>query len=165
MVAERTETTARPGRSADLWLGALVAWTLFVWVGRIRNVLADPGEWDADRWVPLALSLSFLVAVGAVALTWWRRRGAVDRARSEPARSDRAYRVALWVLAGWTTLVWVLRAGDIALTSDCGAAFIAVHVVLAVVSIGLAAGAVLAERRARFALHNGPLSASHPGRS
>ena len=73
--------------------------------------------------------------------------------------------MALWVLAGWTTLVWVLRAGDIALTSDRGAAFIAVHVVLAVVSIGLAAGAVLAERRARFALHNGPLSASHPGRS
>jgi hypothetical protein len=58
----------------------------------------------------------------------------------------------------WTTVVWVVRAGDIALGRDHEVAFVVVHVVLAVVSISLgilAARAVLA----------GTTEAAHPADS
>jgi hypothetical protein len=47
-------------------------------------------------------------------------------------------RRAVLGLAGWTLGVWVVRAVDIAFLSDHGAAFVIVHVVLAVVSVALA---------------------------
>lgn len=144
-------------RAANVWLAALVGWTLFVWVGRIRNVNADPEAAGADYWGPMVLSLSFVVLVAAVGITWWlRRRTGATADRGAAGR----YRAALWSLAGWTTAVWVVRAGDIALTSDRGAAFIAVHVVLAVVSIGLSIAAVRADRKVRTFEHTPPVTAS-----
>ena len=89
---------------------ALVAWTGFVWIGRIRNALTDP------------------VVLGA----WWlvgTRRG------SGPSRP---LLVAVGAFCGWTIGVWVLRGADIAFAGDHEAAFVAVHTVLALVSIALA---------------------------
>jgi hypothetical protein len=72
----------------------------------------------------------------------------------------RALSLSVQVLAGWTTVVWVVRAADIALGGDHEAAFVAVHVVLAAVSIGLAAWAVTTDRKVRSAEHTSALTAS-----
>lgn len=138
-MADRTE-----GSGAVLVpVGVLVAWTLFVWGGRIRNVLADPGLHGADRVGPLLLSMSFVVlaAVVLVALVVDRRATA---ARRNPARGTTTLRVAVVVLALWTTAVWVVRAVAIAVRGGHPFGFVAVHVVLAVISVAVAAWAVRA---------------------
>ena len=115
-----------PGR----WLLlAFAAWTVLVWVGRIDNVLGDPDLSTGGRAARLALALSFMVLGLAVA---------VLAVRGRPL--DRRGRVLVAVAAGWTVAVWVVRGGQIAL-GDHSVGFVVVHLVLAVVSIGLALGA------------------------
>lgn len=107
------------------------AWTLFVWVGRLRNLIREPGPLaDTSRW-SLAWSIAFtvlgLALVGAVAL----------------AATGRAGRPLGWAVASLgvlTVAVWVPRAIDIAL-GDHSVGFILVHVALATVSISLAVAA------------------------
>lgn len=94
---------------------ALVAWTLLVWTTRVRNILSDDGGLP-DLLLPLALT-----ALAAFAL--------VDRRRGVPA------------LAGATVAVWAVRV-PLILVRDHSAAFVAVHLVLAVVSVSLAVWAV-----------------------
>jgi len=100
---------------------ALAAWTLLVWTTRIRNILSDGGGADA-LLVPLALTA---LAVWAV----------VDRRRGVP------------VLAAATVAVWAVRVPFL-LLRDHSAAFVAVHLVLAVVSVALAVWAVRSPSRA-----------------
>lgn len=102
---------------------ALAVWTLLVWAGRIRNAV-DAGEGAA----PVVLAVTFVVLAVAVLAT-------------------RAARSATLALASWTVAVWVVRAVDIALLSDHDTGFVVVHLVLAVVSIALAAAAVVAVSR------------------
>lgn len=108
----------------------LAGWQAFVWGTRIDNVLGDDGLDAGGKVARLALSASFL-ALAAVAVWAWRS------ARGGGAVAPAAAR---WVRVGaaWTTGVWVVRGVGIAL-GDHDAAFIAVHLVLAVVSIALAA--------------------------
>lgn len=108
----------------------LAGWQVFVWGTRIDNVLGDDGLDAGGKAARLALSASFL-ALAAVAVWAWRSAG--GGAPVAPA-------AARWVRVGaaWTTGVWVVRGVGIAL-GDHDAAFIAVHLVLAVVSIALAA--------------------------
>jgi hypothetical protein len=126
----------RPDRAVAVAL-VFAAWTLFVWTGRLRNLVAEPGDLlEASRW-SLVASVAFTglgLAVVAAALVRWSGRGA-DRLA-----------VAVAPLAALTVGVWLVRAVDIAL-GDHGAGFIAVHLVLAVVSIGLAAAASVSLRR------------------
>lgn len=111
----------RPGDPA---LAALVAWTLFVWGGRLRNLARG----DEDAPVSLGLAVAFCVlALVVVAL---RITAPVDRLR-----------VVVRVLAATTVGVWVVRGVQIA-TADHPIGFIAVHTALALVSIGLAVWAV-----------------------
>lgn len=125
-----------PGRVAFL------AWTGFVWVGRVRNALGDGTLDGADRWGPLLLACSFLLP-SAVLAVWtiaeWRGGATVGR-RSASSR-------LLLALVAWTTIVWFVRAADIAFAGDREPAFVAVHVVLAVVSITLGLLAVRGDRR------------------
>ena len=119
-------------------------WTLFVWIGRLRNLIQEPGPLaDASRW-SLAGSVLFtvlgLALLGALAVDRFRLSGALVR------RSWASW--AVLPLAALTTAVWVARGIDIAI-GDHTAAFIAVHLVLAAVSIGLAIGAVRAATAAR----------------
>lgn len=102
---------------------ALVVWTVLVWTTRLNNIWADDALTNGDKWgrTGLALSFTVLAAVAAVAL---HRRATWQG-------------MAVRVLAGWTIGVWVTRAVGIA-TGDHSAAFITVHLVLAIVSIGLA---------------------------
>ncbi len=110
-------------------LVALGLWTLFVWATRIDNVLGQDGLTTAGRAARLALALSFTVlGVGLLAVAW--------RARSRELTG--VERLVIAVTALWTIGVWVVRGIGIAVGDHAGA-FIAVHTVLAVVSIALAA--------------------------
>ena len=113
---------------------ALVAWSLFVWVGRVRNVLADDGLDAEGRNLRLALALSFVVpaAVLAIAIAVDFRRRLTS---SAPAWLAAAFAV-------WTVLVWFIRGSDIAFDGSYDIGFRLVHSVLAVVSF-IVAGWVL----------------------
>jgi hypothetical protein len=128
-------------RRTSLLLGSFYVWTLFVWVGRIRNALTDDALEGWDRNGPLLLALSFVVPALVLAVVLVRH--AAGSAARAPGRLLTQGTIAL---VAWTTAVWVVRAGDIALGRDHEAAFVVVHLVLAVVSISLgvlAARAVL----------------------
>lgn len=101
---------------------ALPIFTFVVWTTRIRNIVADDWTWP-ELIVPIGLTA---LAVAAVV----RRRP------------------WLAALAGATVAVWVVRA-PLVLVRDHGVAFKVVHVVLAVASIALAAGAWRAVRPTR----------------
>lgn len=119
-----TAVTPSPLRTARqyVWPWVLVAWTVFVWAGRIKLADAEIG--------PLLLALTFLVpAVAlAVSLVWFR--GAV------PA--------LVGALSLWTAGVWVVRDLDIVLGGDHPVGFVVVHVVLGVVSVVVAGMALRA---------------------
>lgn len=120
-----------PRRSALV----LAAWTVFVWTTRIRNVLGDDSLDGGAKAIRVALSLSFTVLA---ALVVWCA-----------LRSGERLRAAVLLLAGWTVGVWVVRTIGI-LDGGHGAAFVIVHLVLAVVSIvlsWLAVGAPGSRRR------------------
>jgi hypothetical protein len=100
-----------------------VAWTGVVWTTRIGNIWGDDALSDGEKWGRTGLALSFTVLAVVAGLALVRRAAWL--------------RPSVVALAGWTTVVWVVRAAGIA-TGGHDAAFIAVHVVLAVVSIALA---------------------------
>ena len=111
-------------------LVAFGAWTVFVWATRIGTALDEGAEGRA------VLAAAFtVVGVGLLALAW-RARGRV---------LDRGEVLAVRAAAAWTIGVWVVRGVQITL-ADHDAAFIAVHLVLAVVSIALAVAAEVVRR-------------------
>ena len=97
----------------------LVAWTLFVWGGRLRNLVRG----DEDAPVSFVLAVVFCLLAVITLVTAFVGRG--------------RHRLAVLVLAGITTVVWAVRGVQIAL-ADHSVGFIVVHTVLALVSIGLA---------------------------
>lgn len=103
---------------------ALVVWTLLVWTTRIRNIWGDHTLTAGEKWGRTGLALSFTALAATVAVALWRRAGWLW--------------LSVLVLTGWTVGVWVVRSVGIA-TGDHSAGFIAVHLLLAVVSIGLSA--------------------------
>jgi hypothetical protein len=107
---------------------ALVAWTLLVWTSRIGNIWGDAGLTTGEKWGRTGLALSFTALALAAAHAVWHRTRWRD--------------VAVKVLAGWTIGVWAVRSVGIA-AGDHSGAFVAVHLVLAIVSIALS---VLATR-------------------
>lgn len=124
------------------WTIALVGWTLLVWTTRIGNIWGDADLTNGEKWGRTALALSFTVLALAAAYGLWR----------QPSWR----RAVLTALAGWTVAVWLVRAVGIA-TGDHDAAFVAVHVVLAIVSIALSVLALRAEAPVvRDAVGTGP---------
>ncbi len=137
---------------ADLVIAGFGGWTLFVWGGRLRNLWIEPGGLGAaGRWSLLG-AVGFTALGGAVVGSWVCARlrrsprlgrfAPLDRLTSAVGSAG-ARRLTVLALAALTVAVWSIRAVEIA-TDDHPVGFIAVHVVLAVVSIGLA---VLAARR------------------
>ena len=120
---------------------AFAAWTLFVWVGRIRNVWADATLDTAGKIGRSALATSFVV-FAVLTLLW-----ALSAGRSGQRRSGLPARTLYLVgpFAAWTAGVWVVRSIGIWL-HDHPVGFKVVHTVLAAISIALAA---LAVRRLR----------------
>jgi hypothetical protein len=119
---------------------ALCAWTLLVWTTRIGNIWGDDDLSTGEKWGRTGLAMSFTVLALAVAFAVLRR---------QPWRG-----LAVKVLAGWTIGVWITRSFGIA-TGDHDAAFVTVHLVLAVVSIALSVLAVREEARAARSLEPG----------
>jgi len=105
----------------------LAGWTLFVWTTRIGNIWSDDAASTSSKVGSTALALSFTVLALAVAITAGRRMWT-------------ALRPAVLGLAGWTVAVWAVRMVTI-LGDDRSVGFKAVHGVLAVVSVALAAWA------------------------
>ena len=114
-----TASSARTARQF-VWPWVFVAWTVFVWAGRIKLADAEVG--------PLLLALTFLVPAVALAAALVWRRSAV------PA--------LVGALALWTTGVWVVRDIDIVAGGDHPVPFVVVHVLLGVVSVAVAAMAL-----------------------
>jgi hypothetical protein len=105
-----------------LWPAAFAGWTLFVWGGRLRNLWLEPGPLsDVSRW-SLAGALTFSILGLALVAALISGFGA---------------RVAVAALGLLSVGVWAVRGIDIAL-GDHSVGFIAVHLVLAVVSAALA---------------------------
>lgn len=129
------------------WLVRLMLplWTIFVWgIVRLRNIVSDPVLDGIQMLGPLVLSASFWIpaVVLVIAIVWeWRRSGTESGSGAKVFIGR-----GLMALAAWTTLVWVYKVFDIVVLSDHPAAFVAVHVVLAVISVALAAVTVRSSR-------------------
>jgi len=106
---------------------ALAVWSVLVWTTRIRNIWTDDAMSTGEQWGRTALALSFTGFALAVGHAVYHRTSWV--------------RPVVRALAGWTTAVWLVIAVGIAM-ADREAAFIAVHLVIAAISIALAALAV-----------------------
>lgn len=118
---------------------ALATWSLLIWTTRIRNIWTDDELAAGEQWARTALALSFTIL--GLGVGWAVLRRASWR------------RAAVVGLATWTIAVWLVRGGGIALADHDGA-FIAVHLVLAAVSIVLA-GLSLRQERAAADLSSG----------
>lgn len=114
-----------PGRRL---LVAFALWTLFVWATRIGTAAAD------EAWDRVAMAVGFTVVGVGLLVIAWRARG-----RTLTGGELTAVRAAV----AFTVVVWLVRGVQIAL-ADHGAAFVVVHLVLAVVSIGLGVAAARA---------------------
>ena len=132
-------------------VGGLVAWTIFVWIGRIRNAFSDATLSTGEQRGALALALSFVVPAvvigGALVLA--------GRSHGRPG-AESVVRFGVWALGLWSIGVWLIKAIDIAFLSEQDGAFIVVHTVLAVVSIIISVVAIRAVER-RSAASNGHL--------
>lgn len=115
-------------RRPRLVLWVFVGWNLFVWTTRIRNIWTDESLTTSGQVGRTALVVAFTVPAVALAVGLVRRSGGVW---------------LTWVIrafAVWTVGFWVVRIVGIALNGH-GAAFVAVHAVLGVVSSVLAVAA------------------------
>ncbi len=128
---------------------SLAAWSLLVWTTRIRNIWGDGSLSTGDKVGSTALALSFTVLAVAALVTIVRS-----------GTSRRAATLAADLLAAWTVGVWAVRMPAI-LLHDHEAAFKVVHLVLAVVSVALAALAAREAHRARPAADD-PAPAAAP---
>ena len=124
-----------------LAVAAFAAWTVFVWATRVSNVLRD----DAS-----ALDLVLAAAVTGLGVLV-----AVATLRRRPQWPL----VALVVV---TVATWAVRTPPLLLDAEHGAAFKAVHLALAVVSLGLAAAAW--RSRGVLAARPGHVPQGSPGR-
>ncbi len=111
-------------------------WTLYVWLSRISNALGNDALSSGSKSFSVVLSLSVVtlaVAAGVVAVRGW--------ARSWSRAETRVLRVA----AGWAGGLWLVLVPKILIDGRPAgfdgnlAAFKVVHVVLGLISIGLAA--------------------------
>ncbi len=115
--------------SFPTWAAILAAWNLFVWGGRLRNLIVDPGGLAvANRWSLLA-SVGFSL-MALVVLGFW-----LARWRGQGVGSGLGHPVAL-LMAFVGIGLWLVRGLAIA-SADYSIGFIIVHSVLALITIAL----------------------------
>lgn len=111
----------------------LIAWTLFVWASRIRNIWTDEDLSTGGQALRTGFAVVFLLLALATGARLWIRRG------SGLEQFDR------WLIGAfitWTIGFWLVRGIGI-IVDDHSAGFTVVHTVLMAISIGLA---ILARR-------------------
>jgi hypothetical protein len=108
-------------------LGALAAWTVFLWGQRLANAWSGD-ESTAAKLTSTALAVVFFAFVVAAATI-------LVRFRRTPL--DRPGAAVLMAFALWTTGVWTVRVVLMSL-ADHSVGFKVVHAVLGLISIGLA---------------------------
>ena len=106
--------------AATRWTIAFGAWTVFVWGTRIRTALGDDDMAAAAKAAVVVWSLT-LVAAGVLVIV---------RRRQEVVRAVLGLTVASWAVAAVSML-----------TGARGAAFVAVHLTLAALSIAIGVAA------------------------
>ena len=113
-------------RQAFWAVTVLAGWSLLVWSNRLSNVTDDAELTGSGQLIRGALALSFmLLSAACLVLVWQATRGA----RNNVVPFARG-------LAVWSIVIWVVRGIGIAV-ADHSVGFIAVHLVLAVLSIVL----------------------------
>lgn len=107
---------------------AIGVWALLAWGGRILIVFdAGSGVWDRTR-----IALSLITAAAAVVALW----------------AGRWIKPALLAYAAVAAVVWI-RSAVFVMTDDTTPAFVAIHLFLAAVSLGLGVLAVLTARQSQ----------------
>lgn len=108
----------------------LAAWTLFVWGLRSRNLTDDTVDVGLGEIVPVVGFM--IIGLGLVALIWRARGRALSGTELGIVAAVGA------VISGY----WLIRGVEIFFDDHSGV-FIAVHTVLALISIGLSAWTIL----------------------
>lgn len=105
-----------------------MAWTLFVWVSRLRNIWSNE-DLSTNGQLLRTLFAGIFVAFGvAIArLLWVRRESGLTGADQK----------LLWLFVTWTIGFWLVRGTGI-IVADHTASFKVVHTALMVVSISIA---------------------------
>jgi len=111
------------------WL--LVGWTVFLWLSRLRNVLADDDLSTTGRLVRVLVVVVFVSLAGLAAVGMVRKQV-----------------IPLVVLTIWTICYWLVRGTGI-LIGDWSIGFKAVHTALMVTSLGLSAAVLWSGRLRR----------------
>jgi hypothetical protein len=101
---------------------SLAGWSVFVWATRIRNALGQDDLSTGGKAVAVGVAAAFTLGGVAVLVAALRRAQLVPAVRT---------------LAAVTVVYWPVRMVQIVL-ADHGAAFVAVHAALGVISVGLA---------------------------
>ena len=127
------------------WEWVLIAWTIFLWLSRLRNVLGNEDLSSGGRSVRVGVVVIFVglaLVVGALGLKARLRPG---RALTPTGDGSRA----LAVLLLWTAGYWLVRGFGILIDGEYSVGFKAVHTVLMVVSLTLSGLTAQQARRGR----------------
>ncbi len=126
-------------------IGLLVGWTFLVWIGRVRNVLADDDLAGFAKTWRLGVALGFVAAglvLGALVLSRVRKSGTASAASLARPSAVGSFASLLAIVGiAW----WLIRGGGI-LFADFDTSFKIVHTVLAVVTFGLSGLVLMATR-------------------
>lgn len=114
---------------------AAVAWTAFVWIGRIRNALADTTI--STGALRAALTMSAVSLLLAAAVAGWAVALRSGPEAPEAPEAPAGLRTLVAVTLVWNVLLWLVRIADIAFSGRYDAPFIAVHTTLGIASVGL----------------------------
>jgi len=105
------------------WRWALAAWTLGIWVSRVRNAIADDDLDGAARASAILIAVAFVAGGLALATTLWT--------------GHRWHAIVVDLLAGAGILRWSIRGPIILASDEWEAGFKVVHTVLWVVTVAL----------------------------
>ena len=122
------ETPGVLGRIKRLgWVWVLIAWTVFLWLSRLRNVLDNDELTSGGRAVRIVVVVVFVSLAAAVAAS-----------RVAPGlRQCRARMLSVFLV--WTVGYWLVRGIGILIDGQYSVAFKTVHTVLMLVSLTLSA--------------------------
>ena len=104
------------------WLWALIGWTLFLWLSRLRNVANNDELSASGQVVRIGVVVVFLALAAGAAI-------GMRRGRLMPAV----------VFVTWTIGYWLVRGTGILIDGEYSIGFKVVHTVLMLVSLSLSA--------------------------